>query len=266
MGALCLAHAEEIATCSDMTAEQVISRELPVAAAGLIDQWGNTHALVERSLIGRLASECAVAILHHSVSAVHAQMELVSPETDSWRLVDRGSLNGTYVENEAVRNVPLHHGERVRFGSVSFYFSARRVPIQQGRMVGAGQTVPTRARDIAFQARVTSGQGYEMALVQRASGGIMRIDEDTALEFARLEFALLKILTERRLLNSDPELAFVSSQELADLLDFKSQEADGENVRELVRRVRRKFKAEGIQDLIESRQGVGYRLAWTVKT
>ena len=267
MGGLCVAHAEQIATSSDMTAEQVISRQLPEPAAGLIDQWGNSHALSEHSLIGRLASECAVAILHHSVSAVHAQMEMVSPESGIWRVVDRGSLNGTYVEDEAVRNAPLHHGERVRFGSVSFYFSARRVPIQQGRTgPGAGQTVPTRARDIAFQARVTSGEGNEMALVQRASGGIMRIDEDTALEFARLEFALLKILTERRLLNPDPELAFVSSQELADLLDFKSQEADGENVRELVRRVRRKFKAEGIQDLIESRQGVGYRLAWAVKT
>ncbi len=264
MGSLCLAHAESIATCSDMTAEQIISRDLNEPAAGLIDQWGNTHALSERSLVGRLASECAVAILHHSVSAVHAQIELVAPDHGSWRVIDRGSLNGTYVEDEAVRNAPLHHGERVRFGSVSFYFSARRVPIQHGR-TGAGQTVPTRARDIAFQARVSSGKGSEMALVQRASGGIMRIDEDTALEFARLEFALLKILTERRLLHADPELAFVSSQELADLLDFKSQEADGENVRELVRRVRRKFKAEGIEDLIESRQGVGYRLAWTVK-
>jgi pSer/pThr/pTyr-binding forkhead associated (FHA) protein len=264
MGSLCLAHAEAIATCSDMTAEQIISRDLNEPAAGLIDQWGNTHALSERSLVGRLANECAVAILHHSVSAVHAQIELVAPDLGSWRVIDRGSLNGTYVEDEAVRNAPLHHGERVRFGSVSFYFSARRVPIQHGR-TGVGQTVPTRARDIAFHARVSSGKGSVMALVQRASGGIMRIDDDTALEFARLEFALLRILTERRLLHADPELAFVSSQELADLLDFKSQEADGENVRELVRRVRRKFKAEGIEDLIESRQGVGYRLAWTVK-
>lgn len=262
LGSLCAPHAEAIATCSDLTAEQVVSRDLNEPAAGLIDQWGNTHPLAERSLVGRLASECSVAILHHSVSAVHARIELVAPDQGTWRIMDRGSLNGTMVEDEAVRNAPLHHGDRVRFGSVSFYFSARRV--QQGR-TAAGQTVPTRARDIAFQARVTSMSGYEMALVQRASGGIMRIDEDTALEFARLEFALLKILTERRLMHSDPELAFVSSQELADLLDFKSQEADGENVRELVRRVRRKFKTEGIEDLIESRQGVGYRLAWVVK-
>jgi pSer/pThr/pTyr-binding forkhead associated (FHA) protein len=264
LGALCLPHAEAISTCSDMTAEQIVSRDLNEPASGLIDQWGNTHALQERSRIGRLASECAVAILHHSVSAVHAEIELVGRDAGNWRVIDRGSLNGTFVEDEQVRNAPLHHGERVRFGNVSFYFSGRRLAIQQAR-TGASQTVPTRARDIAFQVRVASMQGSEMALVQRASGGIMRIDEDTALEFARLEFALLKILTERRLMHSDPELAFVSSQELADLLDFKSQEADGENVRELVRRVRRKFKAEGIEDLIESRQGVGYRLAWTVK-
>lgn len=262
-GALCVPHAEAIATCTDLTAEQIVSRDLNEPAAGLIDQWGNTHSLGERALVGRLASECTVAILHHSVSAVHAQIEL-APDHSTWRVSDRGSLNGTLVEDEPVRSAPLHHGERVRFGNVSFYFSARRISTQPSR-TGAGQTVPTRARDIAFQARVTSVKGNEMALVQRAAGGIMRIDEDTALEFARLEFALLKILTERRLMHSDPELAFVSSQELADLLDFKSQEADGENVRELVRRVRRKFKSEGIEDLIESRQGVGYRLAWVVK-
>jgi len=263
-GGLCIAHAEAIATCTDLTAEQIVSRDLNEPAAALIDQWGHTHALAERSLVGRLASECAVAILHHSVSAVHAFIELIAPHHSSWRVIDRGSLNGTMVEDVPVRSAPLHHGERVRFGGVSFYFSAGRIPSQQTR-TGAGHTVPTRARDIAFQARVTSGSGYEMALVQRAAGGIMRIDEDTALEFARLEFALLRILTERRLIHADPELAFVSSQELADLLDFKSQEADGENVRELVRRVRRKFKAEGIEDLIESRQGVGYRLSWSVK-
>ena len=264
-GGLCTPHAEAVSTCSDMTAEQIASHDLNEPAAGLIDQWGNTHALAERTLVGRLASECGVAILHHSVSAVHAQIELASPEQGTWRVIDRGSLNGTLVEDEPVRNAPIHHGERIRFGAVSFYFSARGVQTSTGRS-GAGQTVPTRQRDIAFQARVVSVTGREMALVQRASGGIMRVDDDRALEFARLEFSLLKILAERRIIHPDPELSFVSSQELADLLDFKSQEADGENVRELVRRVRRKIKSEGIEELIESRQGVGYRLAWAVRT
>jgi DNA-binding response OmpR family regulator len=117
---------------------------------------------------------------------------------------------------------------------------------------------------MTFEARLSDGAGRRVALVQRPAGGIVRVGDDTALELARLEFALLRILAERRLAQPDPELAFVSSPGLAELLDFRSHDADGENVRELVRRVRRKLKAEGL-DLIESRQGVGYRLAWSVE-
>ncbi|HEY8146793.1 MAG TPA: FHA domain-containing protein [Kofleriaceae bacterium] len=271
LGGLCGPHAEAIATCADLTAEQIVGKTLAEASACLIDQWGNTHQLTERSLVGRLQNECAVTVLHHSISAIHAQIEQSGAQGKpgersgaSWRVVDRGSLNGTYVEDEAVRSAPLHDGDRVRFGSVTFYFSAHRLPATR-QNPGAGYTVPTKQKDIAFQAKVKSESGAEIALAQRAAGGIVRIADDTALEFARLEFALLKILAERRLETTDPELSFVSSQELSDLLEFKSAEADAENVRELVRRVRRKLKAEGIDDLIESRQGVGYRLSWSVK-
>ena len=265
LGGLCGPHAEAIATCADVTAEQIVGKQVTEPSACLIDQWGNTHPLSGRSLVGRLQGECAVTVLHHSISAIHAQIEQSGgPGAGPWRVVDRGSLNGTYVEDEAIRNAPLHHGDRVRFGSVSFFFSSHRLPATH-HSPGAGYTVPTRQRDIAFQAKVKSESGTEIALAQRAAGGIVRIADDTALEFARLEFALLKILAERRLQSTDPELSFVSSQELSDLLDFKSAEADAENVRELVRRVRRKLRAEGIDDLIESRQGVGYRLAWSVR-
>jgi pSer/pThr/pTyr-binding forkhead associated (FHA) protein len=267
LGGLCVPHAEAVATCPDMTAEQIVSKPVELPSACLIDQWGNTHTLGERSLIGRVASECTVTVLHHSVSAIHAQIDRSRqvPGGSVWRLMDRGSLNGTYLEGEPVRQSTLQDGDRIRFGDVSFYFSSDvELPRQLARHPG-GHTVPTRQRDIIFQARVTDESGREIGLVQRATGGIVRIDEETALEFARLEFGLLKILAERRLGHPDAELAFVSSQELAELLDFKSQEADGENVRELVRRVRRKFKVQGVDDLIESRQGVGYRLTWQVR-
>src|SRR5688500_15375438 len=77
IGGLCPAHAEAIATCDDVTAEQVMSGAVVEPAACLIDQWGNVHPLTERSLVGRLQHDCAVTILHHSVSAMHAQIEQV---------------------------------------------------------------------------------------------------------------------------------------------------------------------------------------------
>jgi hypothetical protein len=52
--------------------------------------------------------------------------------------------------------------------------------------------------------------------------------------------------------------------ELAGSLEFKGTgPADSDNVRELVRRVRRKLSTAGLDDLIGSRQGIGYRLNGT---
>lgn len=260
VGTLCRGHASGIARCSDITAEQIVSQEPEDPKAWLIDQWGHTHALAPLTLVGRSREECGVALLHHSVSALHAQIELASGR---WRVLDRGSLNGSWVGDQRVREAELQGGDRIGFGDVWFYFSEGRLPSVQQKP-GTGRTVPSRGKQIAFSA-VLRGEGNQIELHQRAAGGIARWGEETSLEFARLEFGLLVILAERKLTHSDPELAFVSSHELADQLDFKSRDADGENVRELVRRVRRKLRAEGIGDLIESRQGVGYRLAWDIE-
>ena len=56
----------------------------------------------------------------------------------------------------------------------------------------------------------------------------------------------------------DAELAYVAWHEIADALAFKSVQADSENVRELVHRVRRKLGGVQADDLIESKRGVGY--------
>jgi hypothetical protein len=263
VGSLCRDHARALAKCEDITAEQIRSRGPERPPAWLIDQWGHTHPLSALALVGRSAEDCAVAILHHSVSALHAQIE---QSTGTWRLLDRGSLNGTWLNDQRVRDVQLGPGDRVGFGDVCFFFAVGPLHAVQGQP-GTGRTVPTRSKEVAFTATLTREGVAAIELHQRAMGGIARRQEaSTSLEFARLEFALLVVLAERKLRHPDPELCFVSSQELADQLEFKSRDADGENVRELVRRVRKKLKSEGIEDLIESRQGVGYRLAWDIQT
>jgi DNA-binding response OmpR family regulator len=122
--------------------------------------------------------------------------------------------------------------------------------------------VPSRSADLSFSAVLERG-GRTIELLQRPGGGIARADS-VAIEFARLEFALIAILAEARQRLSDPDLCFVSAPTLAEKLSFNSDYADGDNVRELVRRVRRKVRDAGLEDLIESRQRVGYRLAWQV--
>jgi hypothetical protein len=258
LGGLCGEHAAALAQCSDVTAEQIVTRHDAEPAGWLIDQWGGTHPIGTPSVVGRAADQCSVAILHHSVSALHAQLEQANGR---FSVVDRGSLNGTFVNGERVRMAELHDGDRVMFGSVAFYVTTGQLARIDGRS-SPGRTVPTRSSDLVFAARLQGTEG-EIELTQRVAGGVARIGEEL-LELARLEFALVKTLVERRRQQPDPELCFVSSEELARALDFRSREADGENVRELVRRVRRKLRQAGVENLIESRQGVGYRVGWPV--
>lgn len=260
MGGLCSEHAAALGQCSDMTSEQIVSQNVGHPIGWLIDQWGYTHSLGTPSVVGRSRDHSSVAVLHHSVSALHAQLEHADGR---WSVVDRGSLNGTFVNGERVRAAELAEGDQITFGSVAFYLSTR-VLTPVGHEPAVGRTVPTRSKDLVFAVTLQAAES-EIELTQRVAGGVVRCGEDF-LELARLEFALLKVLVERRQRQPNPELCFVSSEELARALDFRSRDADGENVRELVRRVRRKLKQAGVENLIESRQGVGYRVSWPVSS
>jgi len=256
VGTLCRVHAAAVATCDDITAEQIVDAEIDAPEGWLIDQWGCTHPLASPAVIGRATSGCSPGVLHPSVSVLHAEIQ---GRGDSWRVVDRGSLNGTYVADEEIRTASLSSGDRVRFGDVSFFFSAGALPSvhESGK---TGGTLPSRVDELSLSATLAL-PGGPVELVQRPGGGIVRRGDDVLLELAQLEFGLLGLLAVARADSNDPELAFVASRDLADRLDFRSRQADSDNVRELVRRVRKKLDAAGIDELIDSRQRVGYRLA-----
>jgi len=112
--------------------------------------------------------------------------------------------------------------------------------------------------------RVVTRTGRAVDLMQREPGGLVCADGAEVL-FARTEFALLRVLVERRRAVSDADDAFVRWVDIAASLSFRSLAVDSENVRELVRRVRRKLALAGLADLIESRQGTGYRLSGTLQ-
>jgi DNA-binding response OmpR family regulator len=110
---------------------------------------------------------------------------------------------------------------------------------------------------------VTTAAGRIVELAGHEDGGVARAG-DSVVALARMEFSLLTALVERRRRAADPERAYMPWAELAGSLEFKSTgPADSDNVRELVRRVRRKLSTAGLDDLIGSRQGIGYRLNGT---
>lgn len=253
IGVLCTSHGVAIAS-PGITSEQIFSRVAnPIAS--LLDAWGVAHAIADGSKIGR-DPRVDVAVLHASVSSEHATIKQVDGR---WFIVDHTSKNGTDVEGVRVTEHELVSGATLRLGDVRFYFWPDVLPkIEPPR--GSGRTAPTRRDELVFSAKVTTPRGHKLDLRQRVDGGVLRIN-DASIELAAMEFGLLQLLVERRRTVSDAELAYVAWHEIADALSFKSVQADSENVRELVHRVRRKLANVSADDLIESRRGVGYRLA-----
>lgn len=252
-GYLCDAHAKSISTHA-VTSEQIVST-VTEPAATLLDGWGQPLAVAVTTTVGRDPQQCQLAILHPSVSLVHAR---IVRDLGRWTVEDAGSRNGTYVDNERVTSAVLATGAKIRVGDIVLYFVDQVLP-PLPRPEGPGRTAPTRRDQLVFSARLLTPAGMNVELSQRIEGGIVRAN-DALIDLGKLEFRLLQVLTEARRNAPDPELAYVSWSQIAERLEFRSYEADSENVRELVRRVRRKLQSAGVDDLIESKHGVGYRV------
>lgn len=253
IGVLCTSHGVAIAS-PGITSEQIFSR-VQNGSAALVDAWGCAHALADGTKIGR-DPRVDVAVLHASVSSEHATMKV---NDGKWTIVDNTSRNGTEVEGNRITELELQSGATIRLGDVKFYFWPEALPKMEPPR-GQGRTAPTRRDELVFSAKVTTPRGHQLDLRQRVDGGVLRINE-SSIELAAMEFGLLQLLVERRRTVADPELAYVAWHEIADALSFRSVQADSENVRELVHRVRRKLGNVQADDLIESKRGVGYRLA-----
>jgi hypothetical protein len=258
-GGLCPEHAEALSTCAEITAEQLRFAAADRPAAYFVDQWGVTHPIAASITIGR-ADDCEVGLLHHSVSALHAELAI---RDSGIQLRDRGSLNGTFVNREPLRSGRVFGGDVLQFGDVSLLLMTGDVPAF-GAEGGTGRTVPTRSDELAFSVTVQAAD-RAVELIGRGPGGGVARTGDAEIELGKLEFGLLELLIRRREEQDDLARAYVPSAELARTLEFNSVAADSENVRELVRRVRKKLKTAGVADLIESRKGAGYRFAWPTR-
>jgi hypothetical protein len=214
----------------EVTPEQLSSRvELPETY--LISPCGTLLPVSDGTIVGRDPGSCDVAVRHASVSVVHARLSRIG---GAWTVLDLGSRNGTDVDGAPARpRVAVAAGARIRIGDVVFVFSGLRI----------------RA--------AATGRVFE--LVPREDGGLVR-DGGQVVLLTALEHRLLQMLALRRDRATDPELAYVPSQAIAESMGFQSIDADTDNVRELVHRVRRKLRAAGLGDPIKSRRGVGYRL------
>ena len=261
-GLLCERHIEELSSSRDITSEQVCSLldDGTAPLAWLIDQWGRPHGLRPYTVVGRVLSPSGLAILHHSVSAAHAQLATLG---DSWIVYDRGSLNGTWLEKRRLREHELSEGDAIRFGSVTLLFTTRAVPTVDAVAV-AGQTVPpTWPMEFVVE---LGDRGRLLQVRAEESGGELSIATE-ALRLTELEFGFIRRLIEQSMLRGNAIPAFVASAVLLRTLAFRSGDADNDNLRQLARRVRRKLRESlEIDNLITSEKGLGYSLGWSLES
>ena len=252
-GVLCGDHASGLRREASITPEQ-LHADLPTGQRGgsLIDCFGAPYPIASACSIGRARGADAITILHHSVSLCHATLEI------SGFVEDQRSLNGTFLNDEKIEGRRrLFDGDVVRFGDVAFFYSAQHVSCEAARSSIPGSTMPISGTEIPFVAVLDRDDGvFEM--IERPPGGLVRTSAGD-IHFSKMEFSLLRALLEIQRVTEPGQ--FIASAELARALEFRSIEPGSDNVRELVKRVRRKAKANGVENLIASRSRHGYRLA-----
>src|SRR5690606_29513254 len=79
---------------------------------------GRRYSLEDEVIIGR-SSNVSIQIDHNSVSRQHAKIITTGHKS---RIEDMGSTNGTFVNDEAVRQMELRDGDLIRVGNVIFKF------------------------------------------------------------------------------------------------------------------------------------------------
>ena len=270
---------EQLACPFRLAPDRVRTIALAPSPTALIDPWGRAHPVELATLIGRhLDGAAGIQIGEASVSRHHANLS--RDPVRGWLLRDLGSSNGTFVGEARVEleAVPVAPGARLRFAQVGFWFVELPVRV-------AGPPTPRtgpRARSIpetlteegdnddAF-GEIASGANTRiglpsiaMSLFQPAPGGAGLIEvAGKQAQLSNPQFQLLAFLCVRAQEEEGaPEDArgFVAANELLRRLPWDSPRATEDHVKQLVHRTRRVLERAGIGDLIESRQGSGYRL------
>jgi DNA-binding response OmpR family regulator len=174
--------------------------------------------------------------------------------------------------------VPVHEGDRVRFGHIAFYFVedvARLPPPRLGRTMTATirpidrsavrEVPPFPIEQHAEEDRTDVGlpvMSFKMHEPTGGGGGLIEVD-GKQVQLTTTQFELMALMIRRMAgENHQPELVrgFVRSSELIADLSWDTREPSENHVKQLVRRVRRALIKSEIGDLIESRHRFGYRL------
>lgn len=280
-GWLCEDCAAAIHGAARLSPEQIVSA-VDTPHAALIDRWGRTHALGARTVIGRQLEGKELAIADASVSRRHA--EILRKRDGTWWVIDLMSSNGTTVADEVVESPrQLRSPTPVFFGEIGFFFvtpspgEPPAPPSVHSTHRPAAPPRPAPALEIARMsyddeddegdagAHTFSGlRAVDLVLAAPTGGGggVVELNGKTA-QLTEVQYALVRLLAERMQTEDGHDervRGFVRSSELLASLPWDTPRPEDNHIKQLVRRVRRTLVRANLGDLIESRQGFGYRL------
>jgi hypothetical protein len=282
-GWLCEECAATIYGATRLLPEQIVAQVEPSDAV-LVDRWGRTFALGERTVIGReLDAHGGIAISEASISRRHA--EIVHKRDGSWWLVDLVSSNGTTVDDEPVtRARQLVSRATIFFGEIGCYFmspspgplpvpprlpgthrppdSRRSAEPEVARVYDAADDEPEQSLEDAYTFSGLREVDLTFASPSGGGGGVVELAGRTA-QLTEVQYQLVRLLADRMQSEEDRDdrvRGFVRSSELLATLPWDTARPEDNHIKQLVRRVRRALVRAQLGDLIESRQGFGYRL------
>jgi hypothetical protein len=249
-GVLCEACRTRLTCPTGLIPQQVYSSCDGTGDVVLVDQWGRALGVSTATAIGRSTSHGGITILDASVSRMHARL---FRHSETWRLRDLGSANGTSVNGVSITECEVRPGDVIHVASIGFAF----VHATARRPSAAALEIATRVQP----GDSAAPKSKAVTILSSGSGGFIEIEHVRA-RLSPPQIALVELLASRMIAERaqpEPMRGFVRSAELRVKLGSGTELLEG-GIKQLIRRVRRRLLELGCGDLIEARRGHGYRL------